>query len=133
MCTWARPTTAHVVPLQDERLEPGPRPGAAGADEAPVFALPGDRLILRNAQASRTIAGGLVLDPFAPERRAAVPSAGLPARAGGLDGQGDVGALLASAPQGLARAGWPPAGPRAWPDALPPRPVACRWRATRPG
>ncbi|MEG2048754.1 MAG: SelB C-terminal domain-containing protein, partial [Comamonas sp.] len=32
-------------------------------------ALPGDRLILRNAQASRTVAGGMVIDPYAPARK----------------------------------------------------------------
>jgi selenocysteine-specific elongation factor len=59
---------------------------------SPVFALPGDRLILRNAQASRTIAGGLVLDPWAPERQAPQSRArGLLAALEALIGQGDVG------------------------------------------
>jgi hypothetical protein len=72
--------------------------------DAPVFALPGDRLILRNAQASRTIAGGCVLDPDAPERKRRSPE-----RVATLDAlealitEGDARPLIASAPLGLAR------------------------------
>ena len=70
---------------------------------APVCAIPGDRLILRNAQASRTIAGGLVLDPYAPtrKRRSAERMAYLDAIER-LISQGDFGALIAQAPHGMA-------------------------------
>ena len=37
--------------------------------DTPVCALPGDRFIVRDAQAAHTIGGGVVLDPFAPSRR----------------------------------------------------------------
>jgi len=60
---------AHLVPLQGDALQPGAEALAQLVVDAPVFALPGDHFILRNAQASRTLGGGQVLDPFAPERR----------------------------------------------------------------
>lgn len=55
-----RRTTGHVALLQDQAIEPGTEARVQLVLEAPVFALPGDRLILRNAQASRTIAGGMI-------------------------------------------------------------------------
>lgn len=61
--------TAHVALLQDGVIEPGTEVAAQLVLDEPVFAIPGDRLILRNAQASRTIAGGMVLDPYAPARK----------------------------------------------------------------
>src|SRR5690606_16807117 len=65
--------TAHVALLQDSAIEPGTEVAAQLVLDAPVFALPGDRLILRNAQASRTIAGGMALDPDAPARKRRSP------------------------------------------------------------
>ncbi|GAA4323211.1 selenocysteine-specific translation elongation factor [Pigmentiphaga soli] len=59
---------AHVLALADG-------PGADGTMRAqlvfdrPVFALPGDRFIVRDAQAAHTIGGGTVIDPLAPDRR----------------------------------------------------------------
>lgn len=61
--------TAHVALLQEGPIEPGTEVAAQLVLDQPVFTLPGDRLILRNAQASRTIAGGMVLDPYAPARK----------------------------------------------------------------
>ncbi|RUP25570.1 MAG: selenocysteine-specific translation elongation factor [Curvibacter sp.] len=96
--------TAHLALLQGERIEPGAELRAQLVLDAPVFTLPGDRLILRNAQASRTIAGGWVLDPDAPERkrRSLERMATLDAL-GALITQGDPLPLMASAPLGLAR------------------------------
>ena len=37
--------------------------------DTPVCAMPGDRFIVRDAQAAHTIGGGVVLDPSAPSRR----------------------------------------------------------------
>lgn len=65
--------TAHVALLQDGTIEPGTEVAAQLVLDEPVFALPGDRLIIRNAQASRTIAGGMVLDPYAPARKRRSP------------------------------------------------------------
>ena len=61
--------TAHVALLQDGVIEPGTEVAAQLVLDEPIFTIPGDRLILRNAQASRTIAGGMVLDPYAPARK----------------------------------------------------------------
>ena len=61
--------TAHVALLQEGSIEPGTEVAAQLVLDHPVFAVPGDRLIVRNAQASRTIAGGMVLDPYAPARK----------------------------------------------------------------
>lgn len=97
-------TTGHVALLQDEAIEPGTEARVQLVLDAPVFALPGDRLILRNAQASRTIAGGMVLDPYAPsrKRRSAERMAYLDAMEQ-LIARSDFRALVAQAPHGIAR------------------------------
>lgn len=70
-----------------------------------VYATAGDRYILRNAQASRTLGGGHVLDPYAPERKRRSP-----ARMAWLDAvqqtlvEGTMEPLLDHAPHGLTRA-----------------------------
>ncbi|HQD81439.1 MAG TPA: selenocysteine-specific translation elongation factor [Quisquiliibacterium sp.] len=64
---------AACVPVRVALL--GPRSIAPGGEglaqlllQQPIGALHGDRLILRDAAAHRTVAGGHVLDPFAPAR-----------------------------------------------------------------
>ena len=95
--------TAHVALLQDQPIEPGTEVRAQLVLDAPLFTLPGDRLILRNAQASRTIAGGMVIDPYAPARKRRTPE-----RTAYLDAletliaSGSPDALLAQAAHGLA-------------------------------
>jgi len=99
--------TGHLALLEGERIEPGATTRAQLVLDTPAFALPGDRLILRNAQASRTIAGGQVIDPTAPARKRRSPQ-----RMAILDAlesliaTGDAGPLIAGAPYGLARAQW---------------------------
>jgi selenocysteine-specific elongation factor len=61
--------TAHVVPLEGVAISSGHAGHAQLAFDAPLCAMPGDRFILRDAQAARTIGGGIVLDPFAPSRK----------------------------------------------------------------
>ncbi|WP_312807913.1 selenocysteine-specific translation elongation factor, partial [Comamonas sp.] len=61
--------TGHVALLQDGDLTPGTEALAQLVLDAPALVLPGDRVIVRNAQASRTIAGAMVLDPYAPARK----------------------------------------------------------------
>jgi selenocysteine-specific elongation factor len=72
--------------------------------DQPVCALPGDRFIVRNAQATRTVGGGRVLDPFAPARKRRTPQrrAWLDALALMLD-TGAVDALFEQAPHGVPR------------------------------
>ncbi|MEE9681055.1 selenocysteine-specific translation elongation factor [Pseudomonas moraviensis] len=64
---------ARVALLQGPRLSPGERMFAQLLINAPVHAMNGDRLILRDASAQRTLGGGVVLDPFAPARQRRSP------------------------------------------------------------
>jgi selenocysteine-specific elongation factor len=93
---------AHVVLLDGESLVPGQAARAQFVFDTPVCAMTGDRFIVRNAQATRTIGGGRVLDPYAPARKRRTPQRRryLDALEGMLAGQG-VEPLLHQAPQGL--------------------------------
>jgi len=64
---------ARVALLEGPRLSPGERMFAQLLINAPVHAMQGDRLILRDASAQRTMGGGTVLDPFAPARQRRSP------------------------------------------------------------
>jgi selenocysteine-specific elongation factor len=61
--------TAHVVPLAGAAITQGDHRYAQVVFESPVCALPGDRFIIRDAGATHTIGGGIVLDPFAQSRK----------------------------------------------------------------
>lgn len=98
-----RRCTGHVALLQDGQIDPGTEARVQLVLDVTVFAMPGDRLILRNAQASRTIAGGMVLDPYAParKRRGTERMAYLDAMEQ-LVARGDFAPLIAQAPYGTA-------------------------------
>jgi selenocysteine-specific elongation factor len=64
---------ARVALLEGPWLSPGERMFAQLLINAPVHAVHGDRLILRDASAQRTLGGGTVLDPFAPARQRRSP------------------------------------------------------------
>ena len=64
---------ARVALLEGPRLSPGERMFAQLLINAPVHAVKGDRLILRDSSAQRTLGGGQVLDPFAPARQRRSP------------------------------------------------------------
>ncbi|WP_415764012.1 selenocysteine-specific translation elongation factor [Pseudomonas sp. CP4] len=64
---------ARVALLQGPRLSSGERMFAQLLINAPVHAVKGDRLILRDSSAQRTLGGGIVLDPFAPARQRRSP------------------------------------------------------------
>ena len=126
---------AHAVPLSAETLAPGQSGWAQLVFDAPVCAMPGDRYIVRNAQATRTVGGGRVLDPNAPDRkRRARGAAAMAARAGGdagrrgsraAAGTGDAGpgrSRLAAPDRPDARALAAPAGRDGWPAARRRRP-----------
>jgi selenocysteine-specific elongation factor len=93
--------TAHALLLDAERLAPGESAHVQLVLERRVAAAPGDRFIVRNAAADRTIGGGVFLDPGAPPRRRRSA-----ARRALLDGRerllasGDLAGLLAAAPWG---------------------------------
>ena len=94
---------AHAVPLSAETLAPGQSGWAQLVFDAPVCAMPGDRYIVRNAQATRTVGGGRVLDPNAPDRKRAARLQWLRALAAMLDGA-DLAPLLEQATLGLDEA-----------------------------
>lgn len=64
---------ARVALLEGPRLSPGERMFAQLLINAPVHAVKGDRLILRDSSAQRSLGGGRVLDPFAPARQRRSP------------------------------------------------------------
>jgi len=65
--------TGRVVPLQATAIAPGSAGLAQVVLDRPIVALHGDRCILRDAAAARTIGGGIVVDPFAPARHRRAP------------------------------------------------------------
>ena len=94
---------AHVVPLESTAIAAGESTRAQLVFDAPMCALPGDRFIVRDAGAARTIGGGVVLDAEAPrrKRRAAARIRRLDALEQ-IIADGDVTALLLEAPFGIA-------------------------------
>ena len=64
---------ARVVVLDTDRLAPGGTGLVQVVMEAPLPVRSGDRFVLRDAAATRTIAGGTVVDPRAPERKRRTP------------------------------------------------------------
>ena len=96
---------ARVVPLEFTALSPEAVSRAQLVFDAPVCALPGDRFIVRNAQASATLGGGMVLDPDAPPRRRRSPQRLQTLHAlEQLIETGDLAPLLQAAPHGLEAA-----------------------------
>ncbi len=63
-----------VSMLQATGIEPGASGRAQIVLDQPVGALRGDRFILRDQSAQQTLAGGVVLDPFAPARKVRTPA-----------------------------------------------------------
>jgi len=61
--------TARVAIRRGETLAPGASALVQLVLDAPTGALHGDRFILRDQSASRTLGGGIVIDPFSPSRR----------------------------------------------------------------
>lgn len=64
----AKDVTGRIAMLEDWQIAPGERGLAQLVLDEEIGGLRGDRLILRDQSARRTIAGGMVLDPFAPQR-----------------------------------------------------------------
>jgi len=96
---------AHLVPLEETRLTGGQSALAQLILESPLCAIPGDRFLVRDAQALHTIGGGVVLDPFAPARKRRSPErlTYLHALERMLAGEG-IAVLLQHAPHGMALA-----------------------------
>jgi selenocysteine-specific elongation factor len=64
---------ARVSLLDRERVEPGETALMRLTLQQPIGALAHDRIVLRDAGAFRTIAGGVVVDPFPPRRGRRTP------------------------------------------------------------
>ena len=65
---------ARVSPLDRDRLEPGEAAMVRLTVQQPIGALAHDRIVLRDAGATGTIGGGIVLDPFPPRRGRRTPN-----------------------------------------------------------
>lgn len=73
----------------------------------PIAAWHRDRVVLRDSSSSRTIAGGVVLDPFAPARYRRTPQRLLELAAWSLDSSTDrLEALIDAAPFGISLKRW---------------------------
>jgi len=96
---------AHLAPLDAAGVQPGRRTRVQLVFEHPLHTVPGDRFVVRNAQATQTLGGGVVLDPFGAVRKRKSPArlAWLDALAGFVD-HGDAAALVAAGPAGLCGA-----------------------------
>jgi selenocysteine-specific elongation factor len=70
----AAETGAHVVTLGDRPLGPGQSGFAQLVLDAPILAMAGDRFILRDWPARRTLGGGIIHDLRAPERKRGTPA-----------------------------------------------------------
>ncbi|WP_166366914.1 selenocysteine-specific translation elongation factor [Pseudomonas akapageensis] len=95
--------TARVALLEGSSLAPGGRMFAQLLVNAPLQGVHGDRLVLRDHSAQRTLGGGRVLDPFAPARQRRQPArlAQLQALAASDSLEQALPALLASTDTGL--------------------------------
>jgi selenocysteine-specific elongation factor len=65
---------AHVALLGSAGLSAGESARVQLVFDTPICAIPGDRFIVRDAQAAHTVGGGVVLDPFAPSRKRRSPA-----------------------------------------------------------
>lgn len=93
-------STAHVVPLDSMAITQGDNHYAQVVFDAPICALPGDRFIIRDAGATHTVGGGIVLDPVAQSRKRRSAERLRYLRA--LEGiHADLAPLLAESPCGI--------------------------------
>ena len=94
---------ARVAVLEGEAIAPGADGLAQLVLDRPIAAVHGDRFILRDAAAQRTVGGGVVLDPHGPLRGRAKPARLAQLAAWSLPGPTQaLTALLADAPDGVA-------------------------------
>jgi selenocysteine-specific elongation factor len=93
---------AHVVLLESTSVSAGESALVQLVFDTPICTIPGDRFIVRDAQALHTVGGGSVLDPFAParKRRSLMRLQYLEALERLIAGEG-VTALLRQAPYGV--------------------------------
>ena len=98
----AADVTCRVAVLEGGRIAPGETGLAQLVLDHAIGALAGDRFILRDQSARRTVAGGRIIDPFAPAR-----GRSRPARLGQLgalrheDPAAALAGLVAAVPEGI--------------------------------
>ncbi|MBS0242417.1 MAG: selenocysteine-specific translation elongation factor [Proteobacteria bacterium] len=92
---------ARVVLLDCDKLAPGETGLAQIVAQEPLPVRTGDRLILRDAGAERTIAGGAVVDPMAPQRFRRTPERLARLEALGMADASEALERLLAAPPGL--------------------------------
>jgi selenocysteine-specific elongation factor len=93
---------AHVVLLKpEEALRAGESGLVQLVFDRAVCAVPGERFIVRDAQAAHTVGGGVVIDPLAPARRRRSPARMAWLAALERLDQDGVAPLLAQAPHGI--------------------------------
>ncbi len=93
-----------LATLQASRFEPGETGFAQLVCSEAINLCMGDRIILRDQGANRTIAGGVVLDPFSPARGRNRPErVAYLAQLSSRDPQHNLTVMLASAPTGINR------------------------------
>jgi selenocysteine-specific elongation factor len=98
---------ASVALLDNDSLAPGQAALVQLVLRTPVAAWHGDRVVLRDASATRTLAGGTVLDPFAPARYRRTPARLAQLSAWALpSAEQRLGARLDTAPMGLDVNAW---------------------------
>ena len=98
---------ASVAVLDADSLAPGGTARVQLLLDAPVGAWHGERILLRDASASRTLAGGMVLDPFAPTRYRRTPQRLAELAALALPTSAErLAALIDAAPNGVDLARW---------------------------
>ena len=98
---------ARVATLEERSIAPGERGLIQLVLDTEISALAGDRLILRDRSATRTIGGGRIIDPFAPARGRGKPER--LAILGALeiaDHRESLSALLDLSPLGVDLARW---------------------------
>ena len=66
---------AHVVLLESESLSAGESAQVQLVFDTPICAMPGDRFIARDAQATHTVGGGVVLGSLCASAKAALGGA----------------------------------------------------------
>jgi selenocysteine-specific elongation factor len=101
------PGTVAILDADSDPLPPGASARAQLVLQRPIGAWHGDRVVLRDASASRTLAGGSVLDPFAPVRYRRAPQRLALLQAQALPNAGErLAALLAASAMGVDLQRW---------------------------
>ena len=118
-------STARVAVLGAGSIAPGDSGRVQIVLDQPIHALAGDRIVIRDQSATRTMGGGAVIDPFSPKRGRARPARlawldAIELRGPGSGAEDDSGpGADRGAEPGAATGAGSVSGPRAGPDSGP--------------